>query len=363
MVAPFGTILFDGLIMDHIEGRIRNFIKYRPGVQISTFGEFIDTAPHNPEKYRQGFWAVNCSLDQLPYITLVEVIAKYNLQSNCVFLVSDYDNVEKYRHLNFRYFPYFIAEGIAQIKDQNDLENPVINFDYRTNQLSCVNRFARFHRLYTFYRIHQQPNLKDIKLSFTRLETLFPDENGLLHPTDLTLDQLLDVARLHHFYTEDFELWLRDEFPHLPRQIEEQDNRDNKYDNWVKSVAFSETYANIVTETYVEDFLPTEKVVKPLLAGCLFMPISSQYYMKKLERMGFDLQFEGIDYNLYDNLPTWQERADCVVVLANELYPNIEDIWRANIGRLKHNRNLFFSKALEDHIIQDLADVFELNTG
>ena len=362
MVAQTRTVLPAGLIVDHIERRILNFIKYREGVKISSFGEFIDTAPHNPEKYRQGLWAVNCSLDQLPYMTLVSVIEQYGLQSNCVFLVSDYDNVEKYRHLNFRYFPYFIAEGIAQIKTQNELENPAINFERRTNRLSCVNRFARFHRLYVFYKICQQPNLQDIKLSFTRLETLFPDENGILQPTDLTLDQLLDVARLHGYYTIDFELWLRNVVPRLPIQIEEQDNRDNKYDNWVKSVAFSETYANIVTETYVEDFLPTEKVVKPLLAGCLIMPTSSKSYMKKLERMGFDLQFEGIDYSLYDELPTWQERADCVVALANELYPNFEDIWRANIGRLKHNRDLFFSKSLEDHILQDLADVFELNT-
>ena len=347
--------------MDHTERRIFNFIKHRKGVNISTFGEFIDSADQNPDKYRQGLWAVNCSLDQLPYLTLTSVIERHGLQSNCVFLVSDYDNVEKYRHLNFRYFPYFIAEGIAQIKDQNDLENPAINFDHRTNRLSCVNRFARFHRLYTFYRLCQQPNLCNAKISFTQLDTKLPDKNGILQPEDLTLNELLDVARSHSYYTEEFELWLRDEFPRLPRQIEVQDNRDNKYDNWVKSVAFSETYANIVTETYVEDFLPTEKVVKPLLAGCLFMPVSSQHYMKKLERMGFDLQFKGIDYTVYDDLPTWQERADRVVVLANELYPNLEDIWRANIGRLKYNRDLFFSTALEDHVLQDLTDVFELN--
>jgi hypothetical protein len=347
--------------MDHIERRILNFIKYRPGVQISTFGEFIDTAPFNPEKYRQGLWAVNCSLDQLPYITLTEVIAKHQLQSTCVFMTSDHAMVEKYRHLNFRYFPYFIAEGIAQTKIQDNLENPIINFDSRTNRLSCVNRFARFHRLYTFYRLQQQPNLSDMKISFTLLETKLPDANGLLQPEDLTLDELLDVARLHNYYTEEFAAWIVSEYPHLPRQIEEQDNRDNKYDNWVKSVAFSESYANIVTETYVEDFLPTEKVVKPLLAGCLFMPVSSQHYMKKLERMGFDLKFEGIDYSIYDNLPAWQERADRVVALANKLYPNLEDIWQANISRLKHNRELFFSTALEDHVLQDVKDIFELN--
>ena len=224
-----------------------------------------------------------------------------------------------------------------------------------------MNRFARFHRLYTFYKLCQQPNLVDAKISFTKLETKLPDKTGILHPVDLTFDEMIKVAKQHRYYSEQFESWLHDEFPRLPRQIEEYDNQDNKYDNWVKSVAFSETYANIVTETYVEDFLPTEKVVKPLLAGCLIMPVSSRSYMKKLESMGFDLQFEGIDYTVYDDLPTWIERADQVAHLANVLYPNFEDIWQANIGRLKHNRNLFFSKALEACILQDLDDVFELN--
>lgn len=347
--------------MDHIYRRIINFIRYRPGVTPITFGEFIDTARLDPDRYRQGLWAVNCSLDQLPYLTLSSTVEELGLHTNCVFMTSDHDQVERYRHLNFRYFPYFIAEGIAQVKQQDALENPAINFDHRNNILSCVNRFARFHRLYTFYKLSQQPNLADIKISFTLLETKLPDANGILHPEDLTFSEVLDVARLHGYYSSDFESWLLGVFPRLPIQIEEQDNRDNKYDNWVKSVAFSDSYANIVTETYVEEFLPTEKVVKPLLAGCLFMPVSSQHYMRKLERMGFDLQFEGIDYTLYDSLPTWQARADCVVDLANTLYPNIKELWHLNSSRLRHNRDLFFSKDLETHVIQDVADVFEIS--
>jgi hypothetical protein len=209
--------------------------------------------------------------------------------------------------------------------------------------------------------LSKQPNLTQAKVSFTRLETTVPDENGILQPVNLTLDQMLEVAKNQGYYNKDFEQWLTNEFPNLPRQIEEHDNTDNKYDNWVTSVAFSGSYANIVTDTYVDDFVPTEKVVKPLLAGCLFMPISSQGYMKKLERMGFDLKFQGIDYNIYDNLPTWQQRADAVVNLANEIYPDIKDIWHANIDRLKHNRSLFFSSALAEHVIHDVQDVFELN--
>ena len=348
--------------MDHTYRRIINFIKYRDNVTPIDFGHWIDDAQRNPDKYRQGLWAVNCALDQFPAMTVAGVAEQYNLHTNCVFMTSDSDIVNRYRHLNFRYFPYFMAEGIAQVRVQNELENPPITFEPRQNILSCCNRFARFHRVYTFYRLSQQPNLTNAKISFTSLETKLPDGNGVLHPVNVTADELLDVARREKYYSEDLERWLRAIHPSLPIQFEEQDNIDNKYDNWVKSIAFSGSYANIVTDTYVEDFLPTEKVVKPLLAGCLFMPVSSPNYMRKLEHMGFDLQFEGIDYTLYDSLPTWIERADRVAELANELYPNFEEIWQANIQRLAHNRDLFFSKSLEDHILQDLADVFELNT-
>lgn len=346
--------------MDHIYKRIFNFINYRSNVNVINFGEFINEAPTNTKKFKEGFWAVNCSLDQFPDMTLASVIEEHNLQSSCAFMVSCHELVKQYRHLNFRYFPYFIAEGIAQIKSDNDLENPTITFDSRKNLLSCVNRFARFHRIYAYYKLSQQTNLVNAKISFTCLDTHLLDETGYLRPINLTVDNMLSIAHNRGYHTEHFELWLRNEYPNLPRQIEEQDNTDNKYDNWVKSVAFSDSYANIVTETYVESFLPTEKVVKPLLAGCLILPTAGQFYMKKLERMGFDLQFTGIDYTLYDNLPDWKDRVDQVIDISNKIYPDIESVWQANIPRLQHNRELFFSKTLEEHVIDDVRDIFEL---
>lgn len=348
--------------MDHIEQRIFNFIKYRPHVTPLLFGQFIDDAKQNPNKYRQNFWAINCAIDQFPAPTLAEVIRQHGLTSNCVYLVADRDLAEEYRDLNFRYFPYCIAEGIAQIKKPNPLENPEISLDApRRNILSCVNRFARFHRLYAFYLICKAPNLQNARVSFMRLETRWPDETGYLRPVYLSFEEMIEVARIHEYYSADFEAWLREEFPRLPRRIEEQDNEDNKYDNWVKSEAFSESYANITTETYVEYFVPTEKVVKPLLAGCLFMPTSCRSYMSKLERMGFDLKFEGIDYAQYDELPTWQQRVERVVEIANNIYADIPAIWRANRERLLYNRNLYWTQALERHVIEDVDDIFELN--
>ncbi len=346
--------------MDHTNRQIWNFIKYRSGITDLSFGQFINDATANPQKYKQDFWAINCALDQFPYQSLAELVKRHDLHTNCAFLISCPEIAQNYQHLNFRYFPYFIAEGIAQIKKQDDLCNPDIDFEHRSNRLSCVNRFARYHRVYTYYLLCQQPNLGDAKFSFTKLETKLPDSNGLLHPVNLTIEELLKVALQRNYYSEHFESWLRKEYPHWPRQIEDYEPTTSN-DTRLKCLAFGDSYANIVTETYVDDFVPTEKVVKPLLAGCLFMPVASANYMKKLESIGFDLQFEGIDYQQYDTLPTWMQRSEKVVEMTNAVYPDFEDIWCKNRERLTHNRNLFFSKTLEDHVIQQVTDIFEVN--
>lgn len=346
--------------MDHTNRQIWNFIKYRPGICDLSFGQFIDDATANPEKYKQGNWAINCALDQFPYHTLSELVAKHDLHTNCVFLVSCPEIASSYQQLNFRYFPYFMAEGIAQTKICDDLINPEINFESRSNRLSCVNRFARYHRVYTLFLLCQQPNLVQAQFSFTSLETKLPDGNGVLHPVNLTIDELLEVAKQREYCTPEFESWLRNDYPRWPRKIETYEPTTSN-DTILNCLAFGDSYANIVTETYVDDFLPTEKVVKPLLAGCLFMPVASANYMKKLELMGFDLQFQGLDYQHYDTLPTWKQRAEKVVEMANKLYPDFDDIWHENLDRLKHNRSLFFSKTLEDHVLHQVTDIFELN--
>lgn len=346
--------------MDHTPLRISNFIVHRPQVKQIIYGDFEKEYKRDPSKFKKDFWAVNCSLDIFPVPWLVENAEYNSLYKNCAFLVSDRSMADRYRHLNFRYFPYFIAEGISQVKKPHPYENPEINFDSRKNTLSCVNRFARFHRLYTYYKICQYANLSSTRISFTFLETNKPPKNGILEPEPLSLEEMIEVARQWNFHTPEFDSWLRKQFSYLPIRIEEYEP-NTKNDCWLKSEAFSECYANIDTETYVIDFLPTEKTVKPLLAGCLFLPTASQHFMSKLETMGFDLKFQGIDYNVYDNEENWIKRIDKVIHLADKIYVSIPDIWQQNIQRLKHNRELFFTKALEDHVLQDVQDIFQIN--
>jgi len=37
------------------------------------------------------------------------------------------------------------------------------------------------------------------------------------------------------------------------------------------------------------------------------------------------------------------------------------DIWYDNLERLKYNRNLFFTKQLEDYVLEDVQDIFDIN--
>ena len=352
--------------MGHIQKRISNFIKYRKGINYVTIGDLM--LPNVDLKYyKQGRWVVDCTLDIFSVPMITQFIQQHELEKNCVFLTSCPEIASNYQKLNFRYFPYFIAEGIAQIKKPDELENPPITFGPRKNIISCVNRFARFNRIYALYKIRQQPNLFNCKISFTRMHPKLPDQHGYVSNADLTLEEMLNINSTSRgsgndkYQTAEFVHWLKDEFSRLPYQIEEEDNFDLKYDNVIKCQAFLESYANIVTETYVLDYLPTEKVVKPLLAGCLIFPVASINFMKKLELMGFDLKFEGIDYKTYDNIPDWVDRTDAVISLANKLHPNLINIWHANKARLEHNRNLFFTKQLEEYVLQDVHDIFDLN--
>ena len=352
--------------MGHIQKRISNFIRYRPGLGYITIGDLMFGDVYFPT-FQSGRFVVDCTLDIFPVPEVTEFIQKNDLVKTCVFLTSCPEFAQQYRNLNFRYFPYFIAEGIAQTKTPNDLENPLITFSPRKNIITCVNRFARFNRIYALFKIKQQSNLTDCKVSFTRMHPRLPDQQGFVDNKDLSFEEMLGLSVGNQgcggskHQTEEFVNWLKDEFPRFPYQFEEQDNFDNKYDNIIKCEAFSDSYANIVTETYVLDYLPTEKTVKPLLAGCLFFAVASVNFMKKLEHMGFDLKFEGIDYDRYDSIKNWAKRTDAVIGLANEVCPDLIDIWHANKARLEYNRELFFTKQLEDYVLQDVRDIFDIN--
>ena len=261
-------------------------------------------------------------------------------------------------HLNFRYFPYFIAEGISQVRTASELENPPISFASRPNILSCANRVIRPHRLYTFYRLSQYSKLRQAAVSFTRLANRIQGHDVMINLMDF--EEMCAVAEQHHFHSDEFRAWLAEVFPRLPISIEDFDVSDNKSDNWVNSRAFSGSYANIVTETELVSFVPTEKVVKSMLAGCLIYMVGSDLFMTKLQRMGFDLNFQGIDYEKYDHYQHWQLRINTVLEMVNDAYDDLPEIWLLNRARLEHNRNLFFSQQLVDHVISDVTDIFKL---
>ena len=344
--------------MHHNIKRIENFVTYYRGIQPIDYGDFILQAESDATLLGQGQWAVNCSLDRIPLPRLLPLIHKHQFEKNCVFFFSDPDIVEQYRHLNFRYFPYFIAEGISQVRTASELENPPISFASRPNILSCANRVIRPHRLYTFYRLSQYSKLRQAAVSFTRLANRIQGHDVMINLMDF--EEMCAVAEQHHFHSDEFRAWLAEVFPRLPISIEDFDVSDNKSDNWVNSRAFSGSYANIVTETELVSFVPTEKVVKSMLAGCLIYMVGSDLFMTKLQRMGFDLNFQGIDYEKYDHYQHWQLRINTVLEMVNDAYDDLPEIWLLNRARLEHNRNLFFSQQLVDHVISDVTDIFKL---
>ena len=72
---------------------------------------------------------------------------------------------------------------------------------------------------------------------------------------------------------------------------------------------YNQTYYTLVTETnYANEYtFYTEKIIKPMLAGRLFVVLAGQYYLKNLRDMGF-MTFDGIIDESYDNEPDLEKR-------------------------------------------------------
>ena len=109
---------------------------------------------------------------------------------------------------------------------------------------------------------------------------------------------------------------------------------------------YNQTYYSLVAETnYFNHFnFYTEKIVKPLMAGRLFVVISGQYYLKNLRAMGYQTFSSVIDES-YDEEPDqelrWTKALEQVRRLCEmdpmEVYSKINPI-------VEHNKNLILGK-------------------
>jgi len=83
---------------------------------------------------------------------------------------------------------------------------------------------------------------------------------------------------------------------------------------------YNESYYSIVCEThYSNDFsFFTEKTAKPILAKRLFVPVSGQYFLRNLRKLGFRT-FDGIIDETFDEIEDMAERYSAIINEINKL--------------------------------------------
>jgi hypothetical protein len=297
---------------------------------------------------------VNTSIDAhgLNYVTAH--VEKYQLQSNCVFLVNEPETHFDY----FKFFPQFILRAMSQRRGPCGKENPEVQWTNRTHKLNFLNRTARPHRIYAYYLAAQNSWLSHELTSFGNIDNIYQNEQFIM--TAQTHDDLINKAIQYGFYSSDLDDFYAKNiknFPISPENNEHWFNGNLIYDTGAFS--YKESYLSYATESNIEQFFPTEKTTKPLVMGNLLLTLSSQHYMQTLHDLGFDLKYKNLDFSCYDSEPSWHTRCQKATDLVTEVYPHIDDIWHDNLDKLRFNSELFLSDNFADKLLSSVTDFFE----
>jgi hypothetical protein len=276
---------------------------------------------------------IDASTDPFPEHDIVSVVEEHGLHELAPVLVPNFEMAQRYRNLNFVYYPICILSAIQR-------NQQAINIDSNRHQrLSCLNRQPRLHRFLIYYELAQRPWFNEVHLSFAGLNTLLGGCGDIL---DLDQLDIFDAVVKSYF------LQHQSSFP-----ITSQDDYQWQNCHSAEAPAYSTCWANLATETSVHAFCITEKTTKPLRAGCLFFPASSQGFIDGINRIGFDLNYRGIQLD-FDQEPNWMTRVQLCVKEIDRVYKDIIDIWHDNRQQIKYNSDLFLSNQLLEHCLQDV---------
>ena len=231
-------------------------------------------------------------------------------------LVNDVETVRRHPDLKLCHFP---ATGIGMVEElRQKLWSGEISWDHRTHLVSCLNHQTKAHRLRLAQRLHSQNLVDRLYFSFAGYASPFVTQAGF-----------------------EAEEWFHQNRTRFPIMANEWDPVRNDWDPF--SPGFSDTYLNICTESSMENFCPTEKTWKHIIAGCLSITLASPLFCAKMRDIGFALEFDGIPIGPIDQHPNWAQRVDLAVDLLSDILDHIPDIWHLNLPKLKHNHEIMES--------------------
>jgi len=274
---------------------------------------------------------------------LLHRIHTLGLVGHCFVLVSDHQFAANNREHGIRFFPFawhWLHSYHAQVYVASPPPQPcTIDWRSRTYRLSCLNRMPSYSRFRTYYELQKQS-------WFDSAYTSFGGTGMSRNPTIDPYDGL----------EPDAQHWFRSHEHEFPRSSQTDYVWTNDWE--FSAPAYANTYANLVTETFSESVLMSEKTVKPLAAGNLVSVSAQRNFLQVLRNLKFDIDFEGVDHS-YDVLPTWFERTQAVVKEIDRVYATIPEIWHANKQRLIYNQHWLFSDDFKNLMLTDVKDLFD----
>lgn len=200
---------------------------------------------------------------------------------------------------------------------------------------SCLNRNPQWHRL-LFYTLLKKQNLLD-HFVYTFYDHC-PYNNIKITPLYYKTKELFG-----NYYSDcmenitDFPLSWDNDIP-------------GGNDFGIRHNAYLDAECNIVTETTVEVEFTSEKIWKPIMSGQCFHVVGSTGTNSWLRSRGFAT----FDQN-YDNTVNNIERLEQVV---KQLDGN--SMWTPeNLDKISHNYHLFYSREVENTILDPLVAIFD----
>lgn len=315
-------------------------------VNVGKFSELLDFYK-SPEKipYYKGKKSIVIDAASDPWdLDWVKDIAARCCPSGVVsaILINDKVFADQNQHLNFRFFPvwgYRYCQWIQQYSNRDFFSNP------RATRVSCLNRIPRLHRAYTYYLLNQLPWNKDVFLSFYGLQA----GNHLnANFVELSLNYIETElgAEVANFFATQLEKF--------PITCQSNYNWDNCHD--AATDAYTNCYSNICTESSHDNFCPTEKTFKCIASGTLIFPVACPNFVSLLTHLGLDINYTGMNLTAIDSITDWKTRTKLTIDLLDQLYYNIEDIWRLNLNQLQDNQQVLQSRQLESTILKNIKD-------
>ena len=123
----------------------------------------------------------------------------------------------------------------------------------------------------------------------------------------------------------------------------------------------TDCFIQLISESQPYYFFLTEKTVKPLLHGQLFLVASSVNFHKKLKNLGFKLYDEIIDYS-FDSLISYDDRVKGIINnLENLKKLNWQETYKKLEEKIKFNQSHLYKFAFHKEHNLELFDLIEKN--